>query len=287
MSKEKSTLTPQQKVIDYFTSIESRWGYSLLLKGVKHFGYYPVGQENISMREAQRLMVEKLYEELSLPSHSFLLDAGCGEGEVALYLADKYGYQIKGVDLLDVSIEKARKKQSVRRLEDKVEFQVMDYTDSDFSDGTFDGIYTMETLVHVPDYKKALQEFYRVLEPKGKLVLFEYSICPLEHIPLETRKILQIIIEESGMHSLPYFLHGKFPEILQETGFTNVSVENITQQVTPMLKRFHQLAFIPYKFIKLFGLQRRFVNATAGAEGYENLSKKDYWRYNIVTASKP
>ena len=39
-----------------------------------------------------------------------ILDAGCGEGEVALYLAAKYGYQIRAVDLLNVSIEKARKK---------------------------------------------------------------------------------------------------------------------------------------------------------------------------------
>lgn len=278
--------TAQQKVIDYFTRKESRWGYSLLLKGVKHFGYYPEGREKIPMAEAQQLMVDKLYEKLGLKAGSLLFDAGCGEGGVATYLASKYQFQIRGVDLLDFSIEKANKKRVRLGLENKVEFQVGDYENVDFPGVMFDGVYTMETLVHATDYRKALWQFRRILKPSGKLVLFEYSLCPLEQIPLRLRGTAQIVFQESGMHSLPYFVHERFPEILEKAGFQNITVENITPRVIPMLKRFHQIAFLPYQFIKLFGLQRKFVNMTAGAEGYKNMVKNDFWRYNIVTAMK-
>ena len=283
----ENVVSSKQKVIDYFTRKESRWGYSLLLKGVKHFGYYPEGREKISMTEAQQLMVDKLYEKLSLKAGSLLLDAGCGEGGVATYLASKYQFQVKGVDLLDFSIEKANIKRARLALENKVEFRVGDYEDLDLPDGMFDGVFAMETLVHATDYQKALWQFRRVLKPSGKLVLFEYSICPLENIPPGLRETVETVIQEGAMHSLPYFVHERFPEILEKAGFQNVTAENITPRIIPMLKRFHQIAFMPYWFVKLLRLQRKFVNMTAGAEGYKNIVKNDFGRYNIITAIKP
>ena len=277
---------PRQKVIDYFTKKESRWGYSLLLKGVKHFGYYPEGRQSLSMEEAQKLMVEKLYEKLALGADSLLLDAGCGEGEVATYLANKHRFLVRGVDLLDFSIAKARQKRDRAGLEKKIKFRVMDYTDLDFPDEMFDGVYTMETLVHASDHRQALQEFHRVLKPNGKLVLFEYSTCPPENIPPRLRKIAEMVVEETGMHSLPHFLHGKFPEILGSVGFPDISVENITPRIMPMLRKFHLIAWLPYQLIQLFGLQRKFVNATFAVEGYKHLMGNEYWRYNIVVARK-
>ena len=274
-----------RKVIEYFKTKESKWGYTLLLRGTKHFGYYPKGKENISMSEAQRLMEDKLAEKLNLPSNSLILDAGCGEGNVAAYLAEKYGLHIYGVDLLDFAVSNATSKSKKLNLQDKVKFKVGDYTKLDFHDKTFDGVYTMETLVHVPNYKKALKEFYRVLKPNGKLVLFEYSIASRKKFSPKELKIADMVNEESGMHSLPHFLHDKFPEILKNAGFDNVKVSNITFHIMPMLKKFYLIAYIPYIFIKFLGLQRKFINTTFSVEGYRN-SKSDFFRYNIISAVK-
>lgn len=83
--------SPQQKVKDYFNTLESRLGYAFILKGRKHFGYYPKGKENLTMLQAQELMEDKLAEKLQLKSDSLLLDAGCGEGKVAIYVSSQYG----------------------------------------------------------------------------------------------------------------------------------------------------------------------------------------------------
>lgn len=273
-------------VIKYFNTKESKWGYTFLLRGTKHFGYYPKGKEGISMVQAQRLMEDKLAEKLNLPANSLALDAGSGEGNVAINLAKKYDLRIYGVDLLDFAVSKAIAKSQKLNLQKKVKFKIGDYTKLDFPDKTFDGIYTMETLVHVPDHKKALKEFYRVLKPNGKLVLFEYSICSRKQMTPKMLEILDMVNEESGMHSLPHFIHDRFPKILKDTGFENITAENITSNIMPMLKIFYLIAYMPYMLMRFLGLQRKFINATSAVEGYRNLKKNDFFRHNIISAVK-
>jgi len=278
-------LNKEDRVIHYYSTLESRAIY-FVLKGVKHFGYYPKGRENISVSEAQKLIIERIFKKLNLQNESFLLDAGCGEGEAALYLANKYNVRVNGIDILDFNIEKAIKKMMRLGLDNKVEFKVMDYTNLDFGDETFDGVYTMETLVHAPDYRWTLGEFYRVLKPNGKIILLEYTLAPLDTFPPDLKKIREMIIEESGMYSLPYFLHGRFPEILKDAGFVNISVENATPRTIPLFKKAHFFFYLPYRIINLLGLQKKFVNITSAVEAYENFIPKDLWRENIVTAMK-
>lgn len=277
-----------KKVIEYFNTRESKWGYTFLLKGTKHFGYYPKGKEKISMLQAQKLMEDKLAKILNLPVNSLVLDAGSGEGNVALNLAKKYGLRIYGVDLLCFAVKKAIAESKKLNLQNKVKFKQGDYTKLDFPDKTFDGIYTMETLVHVPNYKKALKEFHRVLKPNGKLILFEYSMAPKKKFTPKELEIVNMINEESGMHSLPHFLHGKFPEILKNAGFENIVVSNITFHIMPMLKMFNLIACVPYMIIKFLGLQRKFINATSAVEGFSSNIRNggDAWRYNIISAVK-
>lgn len=275
-----------QKVIAYFSTFESRYGYDLLLKGTKHFGYYPYGKENLSIPQAQKSMEAKLAEKLNLPKDSLVLDAGCGEGNVAMHLAQEYDFNVRGIDLLKIAIQRATEKAKKQNLENKVTFAVGDYSKLNFPDNFFDGVFAVETLVHAVDYKQALKEFYRVLKPNGKLCLLDYSICAKENLTAKQREIWDMIIEESGMHSLPYFIHGKFPQMLNESGFKEVDVENITARVMPMVKKFYMIAYVPYLFIKFFGLQRKFINATSAVEGYKSIKNSDIWRYNIVIAKK-
>jgi len=280
-------LTPEQQVTDYFNTWESRWGYRLLLKGTKHFGYYPQGHKQLSMSEALRLMEDELAQRLALDRGALVLDAGCGEGGTALHLAGNYGLRIQGVDLMDSSVEIARKKAKDLGLAERVTFHTGDYTELTYAKGTFDGVYAMETLVHVADFGKALQGFRRVLKAGSRLVLFEYSLLPREKMTSRQRAIVDLVVEESAMHSLPAFSHGQFPNLLSQAGFGDIAVENITPRVMPMLTKFYRFAYFPYQLIKFFGLQRQFVNATCAVEWYRDIVKNDLWRYNIISASKP
>ena len=279
------TISPQQKVIDYYQSFDSRVFYALL-GGVKHFGYFPEGQEQISISAAQELMTDRLGERLDPAPGSLLLDAGCGEGPVALRLAQQYDVRIVGVDILSPNIKRAQQKAQRLGLETSVEFHLMDYTRLAFADQTFDGVYTMETLVHAPDYHDALRELHRVLKDGGKIVLFEYSMSPVEELTPAQRRIADLVNRESGMHSLPHFTHGSFPRILEDAGFGAVTVEDITPRIAPMFRRMYRWAWLPYQAIKLLRLERHFVNPTTVVEGIHPIFRQGAARYNIITARK-
>lgn len=49
--------------------------------------------------------------------------------------------------------------------------RIEDVTSLSFADQSVDAVMTFDVLEHVPDYKKALSEFDRVLKPGGKLLL--------------------------------------------------------------------------------------------------------------------
>jgi len=50
-------------------------------------------------------------------------------------------------------------------------FYKIDLTQITFDDATFDYVIANHILEHIPDYKKALAEIYRVLKPKGTAIL--------------------------------------------------------------------------------------------------------------------
>lgn len=273
--------TEIDKIIGYYHTKESKWGYKLILGGTKHFGYYPQSKNNISIRQAMLNMIDRLGKTIDLPPQSLVLDAGCGEGATALRLASKFKYNVEGIDLLDFNIKSANTKLQNSKLKDKVHFKIGNYLKIDYPDNTFDAVFTMETLVHAPDYKKALREFRRVLKKNGKLVLFEYSIPKQEDLNDSEMWVFRTIAEGSAMHSFQLFSHGSFPKILKEAGFTDIKVTDITVNMIPMLKRFWQIGVIPYQLIKLFKKEKHFVNTTSGVELYKH---RDKFRYNIISA---
>ncbi len=94
-----------------------------------------------------------------------ILDIGCGTGEFA-DLFSKFDYY--GIDISAPYIKYAAKKKSGS-------FKVMDATELEFSDNSFDYILIMAILHHLDDDKinKVLSEAKRVLKPGGKILVME------------------------------------------------------------------------------------------------------------------
>ncbi len=272
-------------VVAYYRSIESRFGYRVL-KGVKHFGYYPSDKPDISMSHAQMLMNAQLALRLDLPNGSKVLDAGCGEGNVALYMAKNHGMNVEGIDLLDFNVTNAKKTALSQGITDMTKFQVGTYMNLPFADNYFDAVYTMETLVHAPDYKKALTEFYRVLKPGGKLVLFEYTIIADNDVkPLQQKAIKRIkqINRVAAMPAFNEFTFGSMPAKLSAAGFKKAATTDITPRMLPLLKKFHDKAKFIYIMSRLLHLENHLINGMSAVEFYEN---QDLWKYEISTAIK-
>ena len=267
---------------EYFNAFESRAGYQLLLGGARHFGYYtswwpfPIGQ-------ALRAMEDKLFLELGLREGAVVLDAGAGSGKVACHMAEK-GLKVEGIDLVDLHVKHAQEYIRTQGAQGLVHISHGNYQHLDFESTSFDGVYTMETLVHSDDADQAIQEFYRVLKPGGVLVLHEYEQSG-ESGQKKAWNALVLVTELGHLPALLEFQFGVIRRKLENAGFTDVKVEDLTQNVAPMFYLFVALAFIPYLFIRLFGLEAMFVNAVAAIKVYRHLSNDI--KYVAVRGRKP
>lgn len=278
----------------YFERLGSRLGYDLLLGGVKHFGFYPQGKENISERRAQNLMQDLLARKLDLKRGQLVLDAGCGQGVVGTYLAQKYSCQIIGITVTPFEVRRAKQLARKRGLENKCHFFLMDYTEANFPANFFDALFTMESLVHAYDLEAALAEFFRILKPGGKAAFFEYSLAPdfaIERkygLTRKEKKLLEWVIRRGAMWSLKKLRHGKLKDFLSKAGFVRVFQEDITRETQLSALRLYRIAALPYKLVRLFHPQEHFFNTVVAAEFFPLVEKKfGLIRYQVTCAQKP
>lgn len=97
-----------------------------------------------------------------------VLEVGCGRGDFAIWLANKYPEsEVVAVDFSEVAIATAQ-----RRAEGSgVSFRVDDSENLSFADSSFDYVISCECFEHVLHPEKMAREIYRVLRPGGRFIL--------------------------------------------------------------------------------------------------------------------
>jgi ubiquinone/menaquinone biosynthesis C-methylase UbiE len=104
-----------------------------------------------------------------------VLDVACGTGATAVYLAEKYGCQVVGVDISKGMVAQATARVKKKGLEHKVTIREADAQSLPFADNSFDVTLSQAMLVLVDDQKKVIREFLRVTRPGGRLAWTELS----------------------------------------------------------------------------------------------------------------
>lgn len=107
-----------------------------------------------------------------------ILDYGCGNGEISIFLA-KNGAKVIGIDISNISIENAKKKAIEEGVEKNTSFFVMDAEKLEFKENSFDIIVCSGVLHHL-DIQRAYSELARTLKPDGEIICNE----PLIHNPI-------------------------------------------------------------------------------------------------------
>jgi SAM-dependent methyltransferase len=91
-----------------------------------------------------------------------ILEAGCGEGELAERMARELGADVVAIDVSERMVELTRAR--------GLEAEVQDVQELPFDDASFDCAVAAWMLYHVPDLDRAVAELARVLRPGGRLV---------------------------------------------------------------------------------------------------------------------
>jgi len=109
---------------------------------------------------------------LALRRGERVLDAGCGTGllleQEALAVGD--GGHAEGIDFSEDMLERASERCAQMS---QVHLQQGTVESLPFEDANFDALSCTQTLLYVDNLDQALQEFYRVLKPGGRIAVLE------------------------------------------------------------------------------------------------------------------
>lgn len=122
-------------------------------------------------REAVGFYKARSIEMLRLGPDSVALDAGCGTGEDALWLAKDIGPggRVWGIDTSVAMVQESVRRAAGAQL--PVSFRVSSLDATGFDDDTFDAVRSDRVFQHLADPAAALSEILRVLKPGGRIVL--------------------------------------------------------------------------------------------------------------------
>jgi sarcosine/dimethylglycine N-methyltransferase len=105
--------------------------------------------------------------------HTRVLDAGCGLGGPARYLAATYDCTVLGVDLSPDFIEAATYLSKRSGLIDRTDFRVGDALNLPADGGAYDLVWMQHVAMNIADRDRLYREIHRVLRPGGRLALFD------------------------------------------------------------------------------------------------------------------
>ena len=144
-----------------------------------------------------------------------ILDVGCGTGEFAMKLKSyKEDANVYGLDISPHMINIAKAK-----FNGEIDFKIGDVEKMPYEDDYFDYLTCSHSFHHYPHKKKAVREMFRILKPKGKIMIIDGC-----KDSLLGRVIFDVIVtaHEKGVHHLH---SSQFARILEETGFRNITQE--------------------------------------------------------------
>jgi len=113
---------------------------------------------------------KRVYPVLDLKPEDDLLEVGCGSG----YFLKNYASYVKsiaGIDLSDVMIKIATRKNRDRILEGTAEFIKGDASGLPWDNNRFSAVTSMGSFIGFPRQLESLKEMHRVLRPAGRAVV--------------------------------------------------------------------------------------------------------------------
>lgn len=277
----------KEDVIKYFDSTYIDYRVLWMNAGNRsmHFGYY---DNEVKSHDAALLSMNKtLAQAAGVTRSDRVLDAGCGYGESALWLAEKIGCVVTGITLVPLQAQKGKRIVKERRREDKVKIIEGDFTNLPFPDSSFSVYWALESIVHATDRIKVFQEAFRVLSPGGRIVMAEYTLREKPKLTESESSYLKPWLAGWAMpslHSPSYYINA-----LTSIGFADVQITDISSRVAPSLRRLEILSWLMYPIAliiaPIFFKPERLKNYYASCRQIQAF-KKGLWRYSLITARK-
>jgi tocopherol O-methyltransferase len=141
--------------------------------------HFPLWCANTTNAAEGALNSNRLLAEVSrLHAEQSVLDAGCGLGGPALWLAKNYGVHVTAISLAESNIRRCRQIAEQEKLDHLVEFHVLDFMQNPFQPNSFDAIWNLESFIYALPKADYIHNTYRILKPGGIWACLDAFIDP-------------------------------------------------------------------------------------------------------------
>jgi tocopherol O-methyltransferase len=249
-----------------------------------HFGYWD--EHTRSHAQSLLAMNRMLASHLGIRSGQRILDAGCGVGGSAVWLAKTYDVKVVGITPVASQIARAHRYAQEQGVADKVSFEQQDYTHTAFPDASFDVVWAMESLCHAPEKRLVLAEARRLLRPSGRLGILEYMRTRRPHASAGEALLHSWL---SGWAIPDIATAHEWLEWTQDAGLRDAQLVDITPNVRPSLRRLYWLAVLARpgaSTLHALGLRSETQHANMrGAFDQYHALRRSLWFYALLTAT--
>jgi cyclopropane fatty-acyl-phospholipid synthase-like methyltransferase len=163
----------QTDIIQYYEQCENAyrdaWGMDQNLQ--LNLGLWEKDTKNLA--EALSNLNAKIADLAKIDENSMVLDAGCGVGGTAIYLAKHFGCKVVGISITERQVVLAKENAKAAGVDHLVDFETQNFMKTNFKEETFDAVIGMESICYAEPKLDFLKEAKRVLKPGGRLVLAE------------------------------------------------------------------------------------------------------------------
>lgn len=247
-----------------------------------HYGYHD--DEHSSVKDAVVHVNEVLADRVGIEEGDRVLDAGCGVGGSAIWLARERGAEVVGVNINEQQVGKARRAAAEAGVDDRVEFRVADFADTGLEDDSVDVYWSIEAVCHAEDKRAVIDEARRVVRPGGRLVITDGFRG--DDYPPEGQEALDTMYETMALPGLATV--DEFQGMLEDAGFQDVAFEDRYEAVRPSGKRMYRLARLTgplAKLLEVLGVRsEQQTDHVAGAKAQWHALECGAWIHGLFTA---
>jgi cyclopropane-fatty-acyl-phospholipid synthase len=179
--------------------------------------YFPT--PDCALEEAQTAKMDLVCRKLQLKAGERVVEAGCGWGSLALFMARRYGVKVTALNISSEQIAYARRRAKEERLDGQVEFVEDDYRNAC---GRYDAFVSVGMLEHVglADFQTLGAMIGRCLDERGRgLLHFIGRNQPTLLNPWIRKRIFP--------GAYPPTLREVFELVLEPQAFSVLDVENL------------------------------------------------------------